>query len=162
VEIETHQVLDLNLPRTVHAVVDQNGSLVDLIATTPDLILSFLDSPAAVAQETANSSCVASPRWENNKALVCLVGENIRHHPEVARLVLTATSDLEISFCQNASDRTISFLVEESNVEESLRRLHRVFFPKPEIVRDWGGISAAFCQAGQVSAGGSVADFGRD
>jgi hypothetical protein len=50
--------------------------------------------------------------------------------------------------CQGASDRTISFLVEESNLEESVRRLHGLFFPKEEPVRDWGGISSAFCQAG--------------
>jgi aspartate kinase len=139
VEIERRDAVDLDLPRAVHPVVDQHGSPVDLIATTLDLILSFVDSPSAVTQETANlSCCVARPRWKDNEALVCLVGENIRQHPEVARLVLAATSDLEISFCQTASDRTISFLVEESNLEESLRRLHRVFFPKPEIARDWG------------------------
>jgi hypothetical protein len=50
--------------------------------------------------------------------------------------------------CQGASDRTISFLVEESKVEESVQRLHGIFFPQREPVRDWGGISSAFCQAG--------------
>jgi len=52
------------------------------------------------------------------------------------------------SVCQGASDRTISFLVEESNVEDSVRRLHGIFFPQLEAARDWGGISSAFCQAG--------------
>jgi hypothetical protein len=50
--------------------------------------------------------------------------------------------------CQGPSDRTISFLVEESKVEESVQRLHHLFFPKVEPGRDWGGISAAYCQAG--------------
>jgi phenylalanyl-tRNA synthetase alpha subunit len=38
--------------------------------------------------------------------------------------------------------------VEESKVEESVSRLHNLFFPKHEPARDWGGISSAFCQAG--------------
>jgi hypothetical protein len=50
--------------------------------------------------------------------------------------------------CQGASDRTISFLVEESKVEESVQRLHGIFFPQPDVARDWGGTSSAFCQAG--------------
>jgi hypothetical protein len=50
--------------------------------------------------------------------------------------------------CQDASDRAISFLVEESKVEELVRRLHGIFFPWREPVRDWGGLSSAYCQAG--------------
>jgi hypothetical protein len=50
--------------------------------------------------------------------------------------------------CQGASDRTISFLVEESNLEESVQRLHGIFFPVAERAGDWGGISSAYCQAG--------------
>ena len=92
---------------------------------------------------------VADVRWENHKALVCLVGENIRRQPEVASRVFAAVSDMDVRvLCQGASDRTISFLVEESKVEESVQRLHGVFFPKAEPARDWGGISSAFCQAG--------------
>jgi aspartate kinase len=102
-------------------------------------------------------------KWESNSALVCVVGENIQQRSDVTSLILEATSDLNVSFCQSESVRTISFLVEDSKAEESVRRLHGIFFPKPEIVRDWGGISAAFCQAGQVEpASGSVANLGRD
>jgi hypothetical protein len=50
--------------------------------------------------------------------------------------------------CHGASDRAISFLVEDSKVVESVQRLHRAFFSKAEPVHDWGGISSAFCQAG--------------
>ncbi len=82
-------------------------------------------------------------------ALVCLVGENIRRQPEVASQVFAALSDLDVRVvCQEASDRTISLLVEESKVEESVQRLHRIFFPRREPARDWGGLSSAYCQAG--------------
>jgi aspartate kinase len=88
-------------------------------------------------------------RWENQKALVCLVGENIRRQPEIASRAFAALSDLDVRVvCQEASDRTISLLVEESKVEESVQRLHRIFFPRREPARDWGGLSSAYCQAG--------------
>jgi aspartate kinase len=92
---------------------------------------------------------VADVRWENHKALVCLVGENIRRQPEVASQLFATVSDMDVRvLCQGASERTLSFLVDESKAEESVRRLHSVFFPKLEPARDWGGISSAFCEAG--------------
>jgi aspartate kinase len=92
---------------------------------------------------------LAEVKWENHKALVCLVGENIRRQPEVASRVFGAVSDMDVRvMCQGASDRTISFLVEEGKVEEAVQRLHRLFFPKVEPARDWGGIQSAYCQAG--------------
>jgi aspartate kinase len=77
------------------------------------------------------------------------VGENIRRQPEIASRVFAAVSDMDVRVvCQGASDRTISFLVEESKADESVQRLHGIFFPQQEPARDWGGISSAFCQAG--------------
>jgi hypothetical protein len=51
--------------------------------------------------------------------------------------------------CQGGSDRILSFLVEETKAEESLRRLHALFFsdrkqPAPAQLN-----SAALCQAGE-------------
>ena len=78
-----------------------------------------------------------------------MVGENIRRQPDVASRVFAAVCDMDVRvLCQGASDRTISFLVEESKVEESVQRLHGIFFPVAERASDWGGISSAYCQAG--------------
>ena len=97
---------------------------------------------------------VANVRWENHKALVCLVGENIRRQPDVASRVFAAVADMDVRVvCQGASDRTISFLVEEEKVEEVGAAAARVAFAKPEPSPDWGGVSAAFCQAGLGQAG---------
>jgi aspartate kinase len=67
----------------------------------------------------------------------------------VASRAFAAVSDMDVRvICQGASDRMISFLVDESKVEESVQRLHGIFFPHPQAASDWGGISSAFCQAG--------------
>jgi len=119
------------------------------MATSPGRISLLVDSAAALPAIAADLRGVANVRWENHKALVCLVGENIRRQPAVASRIFAAVSDMDVRvICQSASDRTISFLVEESKVEETVRRLHGIFFPQPQPVRDWGGISSAFCQAG--------------
>jgi aspartokinase len=78
-----------------------------------------------------------------------LIGENIRRKPEITSRVFGALTDVDARvLCHGASDRTISFLVNDSKAAESVLRLHALFFPKPEPLPDWGGISTAFCQAG--------------
>ena len=149
VEIELGQAVDSDLLRAVYAVFDRHSCPVDIMATSLGRMSLLVGSAAALPGIAADLRGVAEVRWENHKALVCLVGENIRRQPDVASRVFAAVSDMDVRvICQGASDRMISFLVEETKVEESVQRLHRVFFPQPEPARDWGGISSAFCKAG--------------
>jgi aspartate kinase len=149
VEIEAAGGVDSELLRTVYAVFDRHSCSVDLMGTSLGRMSLLVGSAAALPGIAAELKGVVDMRWENHKALVCLVGENIRRQHDVASRVFSAVSDMDVRVvCQGASDRTISFLVEESKVEESVQRLHGIFFPQPEPIRDWGGISSAFYQAG--------------
>jgi len=148
VEIESAQPVS-ELLRAVYAVFDRYSCSVEVMATSLGRISLLVGSTAALPAIAADLLGVAEVRWENHRALVCLVGENIRRMPDVASRVFAAVSDMDVRVvCQGASDRTISFLVEESKVEESVQRLHGIFFPQAEAARDWGGTSSAFCQAG--------------
>jgi aspartate kinase len=154
VEIESAQGVSSELLHAVCAAFDRHACPLDVMATSLGRMSLLVDSSADLPAIAAEFRGMAEVRWENHKALVCLVGENIRRQPELASRAFAAVSDMDVRvLCQDASDRTISFLVEESKVEESVQRLHGIFFPQPEPVRDWGGISSAFCQAGY---GGTV------
>ncbi|MGA7755154.1 MAG: aspartate kinase, partial [Candidatus Sulfotelmatobacter sp.] len=149
VEIESARGIDSNLLDAVFAAFERHHCSVDVMATSPGRMSLLVASTAALPKIAEDLCGLADVRWENHRALVCLVGENIRHKPEVASKVFAAVSDIDVHMlCQGPSDRTISFLVEESKVEEAVERLHHLFFPKSEPGRDWGGISAAYCQAG--------------
>lgn len=149
VEIESRRGVDAALLNTVFAVLEQHTCNIDVMGTSTNRVSLLVGSNVALPKIVAELQHVADVRWENHKALVCLVGENIRRQPEVASRVFACVSDMDVRvLCQGASERTLSFLVDESKAEESVRRLHAAFFPKIEPVRDWGGISSAFCQAG--------------
>ena len=121
---------------------------------TPGHMLLLLESTGALRGISEELKGVADVRWENHKALVCLVGENIRRQPEVASRAFAAVSDMDVRvLCQGASDGTISFLVEESKVEESVQRLHGAFFPHPEPAHDWGGIFQCVLPGGLTEHG---------
>ncbi len=149
VEIESARGIGSALLDKVFATFEQHSCSVDVMATLLGRISLLAGSSAALPEIAAGLREVADVRWENHRALVCLVGENIRRQPEVASQIFAAVADMDVRvLCQGASDRTISFLVEESRVEESVQRLHALFFSKPDPGRDWGGISAAYCEAG--------------
>ena len=149
VEIESGPAVDSKLLQKVYAAFDQHACPVDVMAWSLGRISLLVGSIAALPSIAADLREVASVRWENHKALVCLVGEDIRRQPDVASRAFAAVADMDVRvLCHGASDRTISFLVEESDVEESVQRLHRVFFPRREPASDWGGSSSAYCQAG--------------
>jgi aspartate kinase len=133
----------------VFAAFDEQSCSVDVMAASLGRISLVVASTAVLPQIATKLRNVADVKWENHLALICLVGENIRREPEVASRAFAAVSDLDVRMlCQGASDRTISFLVEESKAQESVQRLHRVFFSNADAVPDWGGLSSAFCQAG--------------
>lgn len=149
VEIASAEGVDSELVRAVYAAFDRHACSVDVMATSLGCVSLLVGSTAGLSAIAADLRGIAEIRWENHKALVCLVGANIRRHPDVASRVFAAVSDMDVRVvCQGGSDRTISFLVEEANVEKSVQRLHGIFFPQSEPARDWGGINSAFCQAG--------------
>jgi aspartate kinase len=149
VEVELPRGMDSELLSSVFAAFDQHSCPVDVMATSQHRVSLLVPCASALPQIASELKNLAEVKWENHKALVCLVGENIRRQPEVASRVFGAVSDMDVRvMCQGASDRTISFLVEEGKVEEAVQRLHRLFFPKVEPARDWGGIQSAYCQAG--------------
>jgi aspartate kinase len=148
-EIQSRQGVDSALLNKVFGVLEQHNCSMDVMETSLDRISLLVGSNLALPEIVKDLQEAADVRWENHKALVCLVGENIRRQPEAASRVFATVSDMEVRvLCQGASERTLSFLVDESKAEESLRRLHAAFFPRVEPSRDWGGISSAFCQAG--------------
>jgi len=148
-EIQSRRGVDVALLNTVFGVLEQHTCAVDVMGTSIDRISLLVGSSVALPKIVEDLQQVADVRWENHKALVCLVGENIRFQPEVASQLFATVSDMDVRvLCQGASERTLSFLVDESKAEESVRRLHSVFFPKLEPARDWGGTSSAFCEAG--------------
>ena len=149
VEIESPSGIGSALLDAVFAAFERYSCSVDVMATSLGRMSLLVGSTSALPKIAEELRGLAAVRWENRRALICLVGENIRRQPEIASQVFAAVSDIDVHMlCQGPSDRTISFLVEESKVEESVQRLHHLFFPKVEPGRDWGGISAAYCQAG--------------
>jgi aspartate kinase len=154
VELESVQAVGSDLLRKVYAAFDSHSCSVDVIGASLGRVSLLVNSSSPLSEIADALGGTVSVRWENHKALVSLVGENLQRQPDVASEVFAAVSDLGVRMVsQGPSDRTISFLVAEENVQESVQRLHALLFAKPVASPDWGGVSAAFCQVGFTPAG---------
>jgi len=117
------------LLREIFDVFERHQYSLDLLSASRSslsLLVTSTEALPAIAEELKG---LANVRWENHRALVCLVGEKIRRQPEIAGQVFSALKDVDLRLiCQGASERNISFLVEEARAEDLVRRLHRLFF----------------------------------
>ncbi|MGA9814195.1 MAG: aspartate kinase [Terriglobales bacterium] len=147
VDVEPVRWFAPELLREVFDVFERHEHSLDLLSASRGslaLLVSSVSGLPAIADELKG---MANVRWENHKALVCLVGEQVRRRPEIAGQAFRAMGDIEVRMiCQGASERNISFLVEESRAEEAVQRLHRVFFPASAPVLEPESL-LAMCQA---------------
>ncbi len=151
VEVELAASAEPEGLRLVCSAFDRHHCPIEMVSASRGRVSLVVGATSALPRVAADLHGVASVTWENHKALVCLVGENVRRQPGVASRVFAAVSDLEVRVvCQGGSDRTLSFLVEESKAEESVRRLHAVFFSDRKQPVSAKLNSAALCQAGEA------------
>ena len=147
VDVEPVRWFAPELLREVFDVFERHQHSLDLLSASRGslaLLVSSISGLPAIADELKG---MANVRWENHKALVCLVGEQVRRRPEIASQAFRAIGDIEVRMiCQGASERNLSFLVEESRAEEAVQRLHRAFFSNPEPAMEQSA-SQAMCQA---------------
>jgi aspartate kinase len=150
VEVGSLTSVDSEFLQEIHQAFDRHHCAIEVMSWSHGRVSLLVSGTSGLPGVAAELQDKASLRWENHKALICLVGENIRRQPEIASQVFGAVSDIDVRVvCQSASDRTISFLVDESRAEESVQRLHGLFFPtrKPPVPALH---SQSLCQAGEA------------
>ncbi len=117
--------------RSVFTIFDRHNCPVDAVSTTQGSVSLAVDSAQMLASLLTDLHTIADVSCENSKAIVCLVGENIRGKPGIAARVFGTVAGGGINvrmISQGASEISISFVIEEKDAVEAVRRLHGEFF----------------------------------
>ncbi|MDR3748335.1 MAG: lysine-sensitive aspartokinase 3 [Acidobacteriota bacterium] len=102
---------------------------VDVVSTSEVSISLTVDSNEAIPQIAADLEKLAFVKYSGRKAIVCLVGENIRETAGVAAQVFDAIRDINVQMIsQGASEINLTFVINEADVPQAVRRLHAKFF----------------------------------
>ena len=119
--------------KLVFDVFDRHKCAIDMVSTSEVSISVTVDSREALPAISADLRKLADVKFEGNKALVCLVGEDVRGHAGIAGQVFGAVSHINVRMIsQGASEINMSFMINEEDVEEAVRALHTQFFRSPD------------------------------
>jgi aspartate kinase len=117
----------------VFAIFDKHGCAIDMVSTSEISVSVTVDSREALPAICAELSQLADVKYEGNKALICLVGEDIRGISGISGQVFSSISHINVRMIsQGASEINMSFMVNEEDVDEALRSLHKKFFSAPD------------------------------
>jgi aspartate kinase len=115
--------------KRIFEVFDRHETPVDMVATSEVSVSLTIDNPdrlAAICHELRAFSEVAI---EENQAIVCLVGDNLRFTPGVAARVFRAVEPVNVRMIsQGASLLNLSFVVAEADLKLAVAALHEEFF----------------------------------
>jgi aspartate kinase len=113
----------------IFEVFDRYETPVDMVSTSEVSVSLTIDSTKNIDAILGEIRQFAEASVEKDEAIVCLVGENIRFTPGVARRVFNSLDGINIRMIsQGASLLNISFVVSESDLVRTVAALHQEFF----------------------------------
>jgi aspartate kinase len=119
--------------REIFSIFDQHHCAVDMVSTSEVSVSLTVDSNDNLPAIAADLSKLADVKYEGRKALVCMVGEDIRGKNGMAAQVFSAIRHINVRMIsQGASEINMSFMIEEDDADEAVRSLHATFFKDPD------------------------------
>ncbi|HEY0796987.1 MAG TPA: lysine-sensitive aspartokinase 3 [Acidisarcina sp.] len=121
--------------KSIFDVFDKHKCPVDMVSTSEVSVSLTVDSNHRLPEIAADLSKLADVKYEGRKALICMVGEDIRGRNGMAAQVFQAIRHVNVRMIsQGASEINMSFMVEEDDADEAVRSLHAAFFADPDPV----------------------------
>jgi len=115
--------------RSIFDTFDKHNLAVDAVSISGVSVSLTVDSSDGIPALAADLGKLADVKYEGKKALVCLVGENIRETPGIVAKVFGALGNIKVRMIsQGASEINLTFVVEEDDMVDVVQRLHKEFF----------------------------------
>jgi aspartate kinase len=122
--------------KSIFEAFDEHDVAVDVVSTSEVSVSVTAETNEAIPALAADLAKIADVKYEGRKAIVCLVGENLRDTAGIAAKVFGILEDVKIRMIsQGASEINLTFVIEEDDAAEVVRRLHHAFFAEvdPEV-----------------------------
>lgn len=127
--VATRMLMAHGYLKQIFEVFDRHRCPVDMVSTSEVSVSLTVDSNEAIPAIAADLQKLADVKYEGRKAIICLVGENIRARRGIAAEVFGAIPGTNVRMIsQGASEINISFVVEEDDVPGVIQALHAKFF----------------------------------
>ena len=127
--------------KALFEVFDRHRTSVDMVATSEVSVSLTLDSLLSLDAILEDLRPLGDVEITSKAALICLVGNNLKYTPGVARRAFGSMSDINVLMVSHgASNINFSFIVDEKDATTAVRRLHADFFSDvdPEVFEPAG------------------------
>jgi aspartate kinase len=115
--------------RRIFEIFDRYETPVDMVSTSEVSVSLTIDQTAHLAAILDGLREFSEVSTDEDQAIICMVGEDIRYTPGVAARVFTALGDINVRMLsQGASSMNLGFVVASGDLPEAVRRLHGEFF----------------------------------
>jgi aspartate kinase len=119
--------------KEIFTIFDKHQCVVDMVSTSEVSVSLSVDSNDKLPALAADLSKLADVKYEGKKALICMVGDDIRGRSGMAAQVFNAIRHINVRMIsQGASEINMSFMIDEEDADEAVRSLHAAFFQDPD------------------------------
>jgi len=125
--------------RRIFEVFDRHQTAVDVVSTSEVSVSLTIDNTARLADICQELSQFSEVDIEQDRAIICIVGDNIRYTPGVAGRAFHAVGSVNIRMIsQGASRLNLTFVVAEQDLANAVEMLHAEFFGEldPEVFEE--------------------------
>jgi len=131
--VSTRMLMAHGFLRRIFEVFDRYETSVDMLATSEVSVSLTIDNTRSLAEIRSELEMFAEVSIEENLAIVCLVGENIRRCDSVAARAFAALDGVRPRMVsQGASQLNLSMVVAAADLQRAVESLHREFFRTPD------------------------------
>ncbi|HEX8185556.1 MAG TPA: aspartate kinase, partial [Blastocatellia bacterium] len=125
----TRMLLAFGFLRAIFEVFDRHQTSIDVVTTSEvsvSMTLDGVDNLEAIKRDLCG---IGEVSVEHHKAIVCVVGDNLKFKQGVAARLFNALGNAKVNMVsQGASEINLTVVIDDSEVGEVVRRLHKEFF----------------------------------
>ncbi|MFB3905663.1 MAG: lysine-sensitive aspartokinase 3 [Acidobacteriota bacterium] len=129
----TRMLLAHGFLRRIFEAFEKHHTVVDVVSTSEVNVSLTIDSTARLDAILTDLRQFADVEVEEDAAIICVVGDNVRNTPGIAGRIFSAVNSINVRMIsQGASRINVTFLVGGNRMEEAVRALHQEFFQSPD------------------------------
>ncbi len=127
--VSTRMFLATGFLENVFDVFHKYQTVVHTVATSEVSVTATIDNVKNLPHIIHDLKQFSTVTIADKKAIVCIVGDNLRNSPGLAVKMLSPISDININMIsQGASEINLSFVIDEEHVDDVVLRLHKELF----------------------------------
>jgi aspartate kinase len=124
----TRMLMAYGFLRTIFEVFDRHQTSVDVVTTSEVSVSMTLDNTDRLDAIKRDLGGIGGVTVERDKAIVCVVGDNLKFTPGVAARLFQAIESTNVNMIsQGASEINLTFVIDEGDADRVVERLHEVF-----------------------------------